>query len=105
MEMQAVNEAEVEIVRTNSGRTQFLIGGQNPKEPSAMIRHFGPETDLGVHSHPYNEMWYVLEGEMIIGDTVYTPGSCVIIPKDTRYEPTRAPKGCRVLRYAEAAEG
>ncbi len=32
-----------------------------------MIRHWGPDTDIPVHSHPYHEMFYVLEGEIEIG--------------------------------------
>ena len=50
-------------------------------------------------------MFYVLEGEMEIGDTLYTAGSCVFIEGGTPYGPTRAPKGVKVLRYAEAFQG
>jgi hypothetical protein len=46
-------------------------------------------------------MWYVLEGEVIFGDTVYTAGSCVYIPKNVPYGPATAPKGVALLRYAE----
>ncbi len=68
-----------------------------------MIRYWGPETDIPIHSHPYDEMWYVLECEAEFGDTVYTAGSCIYIPPDVPYGPTRAPKGAALLRYAGGA--
>src|SRR5688572_20915177 len=73
--------------------------------PEMMIRHWGPDTDIPVHSHPYHEMFYVLEGEVEIGGTTYGAGSCIYIEKNTPYGPTRAPKGGKVLRYAEAGVG
>jgi hypothetical protein len=47
-------------------------------------------------------MFYVLEGEVEIGDVTYTAGTCIFIEGNTPYGPTRAPKGVKVLRYAEA---
>ena len=73
--------------------------------PEMMIRHWGPDTDIPVHSHPYHEMFYVLEGEIEIDGKTYSAGSCIYIEKNTPYGPTRAPKGGKVLRYAEAGIG
>jgi hypothetical protein len=47
----------------------------------------------------------VLEGGIEIGGVTYAAGSCIYIEKDTPYGPTRAPKGGKVLRYAEANPG
>lgn len=44
----------------------------------------------------------MLEGEMQIGETVYKEGDCLYIEKGTPYGPTVAPKGVKLLRYAEA---
>ena len=55
-----------------------------------------------MHNHPYNEMFYVLDGEIEIGGVTYAAGACIFIEKGTPYGPTRAPKGGKVLRYAEA---
>ena len=46
-----------------------------------MIRHRGPDTNIPVHSHPYHEMFYVLEGEIEIGGTTYMAGSCIYVEK------------------------
>ncbi len=45
------------------------------------------------------------KGEIEIGGTIYSAGSCIYIEKGTPYGPTRAPKGGKVLRYAEAGIG
>ncbi len=102
MPLQEINEHDVPIVQTGHGMTQWLVKSEDGSGPSIMIRHWGPNTDIPVHAHPYNEMFYVLEGEVIMGDTVYGPGSCLFYPKGTPYGPTRAPNGCKLLRYAEA---
>lgn len=100
MSVHAVNEKDVEIVKTNHGLTKFLR--RSREGPGIMIRHWGPETDIPVHSHPFNEMFYVLEGELEMGGALHPAGSCIYIPKGISYGPTRAPKGAKVLRYAEA---
>ena len=104
-QMQTAKVSEVEQVKTGHGKTRFLI--QNPKGEGAniMIRYWGPETNIPIHSHPYAEMWYVLEGEVEFGDTTYTEGSVVYIPAGVPYGPTRAPKGVSLLRYAEGVGG
>lgn len=102
MGVYSVNESTVPMVKSGRGFTKFLHGSEKGTAPSIMIRHWGPETDIPVHSHPMNEMFYVLEGEIEIGGTVYAAGSCIYIEKGTPYGPTRAPKGGKVLRYAEA---
>ena len=102
MGFQAANISEVETVETGQGMTQFLIKPSSRQDADIMIRNWGPKTDLAVHSHPYNEMFFVLEGEVIMGDTAYPAGSCIYISANTPYGPTRAPKGAKMLRYAEA---
>jgi quercetin dioxygenase-like cupin family protein len=105
MAIYSVNENDVEKVKSGRGYTKWLHVSKNGSGPEMMIRHWGPDTDIPVHSHPYHEMFYVLEGEIEIGGTVYSAGSCIYIEKDTPYGPTRAPKGGKVLRYAEAGIG
>jgi quercetin dioxygenase-like cupin family protein len=99
--VQTAHVNEVEKVKTGQGMTRFLI--RNGEGPNIMIRYWGPETDIPVHAHAYAEMWYVLEGEVIFGDTTYTEGSCIYIPAHVPYGPARAPKGAALLRYADGA--
>lgn len=101
MGFHAVNADDVELKKSARGFTKLLKAGGGRSAPTIQIRHWGPETDIPVHHHPFNEMFYVLEGEVEIGDTVYGEGSCIFIDEGTDYGPTRAPKGVTVLRYAE----
>jgi quercetin dioxygenase-like cupin family protein len=105
MAIVAVNDNDAKMVPSGHGTTKWLVVNKNGAGPEVMIRHWGPGTDIPVHSHPYHEMFYVLEGEIEIGGVTYTSGSCIYIEKDTPYGPTRAPKGGKVLRYAEAGTG
>ena len=104
MSIIAVNENDVKLMKSGHGQTKWLVPSKNGASPEMMIRYWGPETNIPVHSHPYHEMFYVLEGEIEIGGTAYGAGACVYIEKDTPYGPTRAPKGGKVLRYAEAGQ-
>ena len=103
--MQAAHVDGGEKVKTGQGMTKFLINNAQGEGANVMIRYWGPETDIPVHSHPYDEMWYVMEGEVEFGDAIYTAGSVVYIPKGVAYGPTRAPKGAALLRYAGGAGG
>src|ERR1700726_2241352 len=100
-EMQSAHIDTTETVKTNHGMTKFLIKNHKGEGANIMVRYWGPETNLPVHSPPYPEMWYVLEGEVEFGDTTYETGSVVYIPAGVAYGPTRAPKGVSLLRYAE----
>jgi mannose-6-phosphate isomerase-like protein (cupin superfamily) len=96
-----VNANDVELEKSARGFTKLLKKSEGKGSPTIQIRHWGPDTDIPVHRHPFNEMFYVLEGEVEIADTIYGAGSCIYIEKGTEYGPTRAPKGGTVLRYAE----
>ena len=105
MAIHAVNEKDVKMAKSGRGYTKWLPVTKDEAGPEMMIRHWGPDTDIPVHSHPFHEMFFVLEGEIEIGGTTYPAGSCIYIEKGTPYGPTRAPKGGKVLRYAEARPG
>lgn len=102
MAIRAVNEKDVPMARSGRGYTQWLHVSKGEAGREMMIRHWRPDTDIPVHSHPYHKMFYVLEGEVEIGGVAYPAGACIFIEKNTPYGPTRAPQGAKVLRYAEA---
>lgn len=101
MVMQVVNEHEVEEVKTGRGYTKFLVQHKKGEGPNIMVRMWGPETDIPIHSHDFDEMFFVLRGEVEMGGKAYPEGSCIYIPKGVPYGPTRAPKGAHLLRYVE----
>ena len=100
--LQTVNINDVEKVKTGYGETKFLI--KNEDGPNIMIRYWGPQTDVHLHAHVYDEMWYVMEGEVTFNDTDYPVGSVIFIPKGVAYT-AKAPKGTALLRYAAGPGG
>ena len=74
MAIHVVNEKDVEMAKSGRGYTKWLHVSPGGSGPEMMIRHWGPDTDIPVHSHPYHEMFYVLEGEIEIGGTTYSRG-------------------------------
>jgi quercetin dioxygenase-like cupin family protein len=101
MDVTVTNENDVEQVKTGRGYTKFLVTNKRAEGSSVMIRIWGPETNIEAHSHDFNEMFYVLDGEVTMGENTYTQGACIYIPKGVEYGPTTAPKGVRLLRYVE----
>ena len=100
MAIYSVNVDEVPLEKSGRGHTKYLFRSEEKGDPTIMIRNWGPDTDIPLHSHPVAEMFYVLEGEIEIGGNVYPVGSCIYIDARTEYGPTRAPMGGTILRYA-----
>jgi mannose-6-phosphate isomerase-like protein (cupin superfamily) len=91
----------VELLKSGRGWTKTMKESIGRGSPTIQLRHWGPDTNIPIHHHPFNEMFYVLEGEIEIDGTTYPAGSCIYIAKGVKYGPTKAPKGGVVLRYAE----
>lgn len=96
------NIDDAEMVKTGRGFTKYLYQGDEAGHPVIQVRHWGPDTNIPIHRHIGHEMFYVLEGEVEIGDQVYKAGDCIFIARGQLYGPTRAPKGVKILRYYEA---
>jgi hypothetical protein len=101
MGIYVTNIDEAKLEKSGFGYTKLLFSSEETGHPTIQVRHWGPETNIPVHRHPYHEMFYVLDGEVEIGDAHYPAGSCIFIDRGQLYGPTRAPKGATVLRYAE----
>ena len=52
------------MAKSGRGYTKWLHVSPGGAGPEIMIRPWGPDTDIPVHSHPSHEMFYVLEGEI-----------------------------------------
>lgn len=101
-DISVTNINDAEMTKTGRGFTKVLYRGNEPGHPVIQVRHWGPDTNIPIHRHIGHEMFYVLDGEVEIGDKVYKTGDCIFIPRGQLYGPTRAPKGAKILRYYEA---
>lgn len=64
-----------------------------------------PAGALSPHGHEYDEILYVLEGEMHLGARVLGPGASVHIPALTAYLIKAGPQGLRFLNFFGRGDG
>ena len=81
-------------------RGSQLIGDLE-KGPWIYINSSAPGFVADAHIHSQNEVIYILEGEMTVGDTLCGPGTIVSVEKDTEYGFTAGPEGVRFLNIRE----
>lgn len=60
---------------------------------------FLPDTLIDVHAHDEEEIMYVVEGEMLVGERALQPGSSIYIAGSTLYSFRAGPNGLRVLNF------
>ena len=105
MDAQVVHLDSVEAVKTPQGRTKYLVKNEAKVGPNIMVRYWGADTNLPIHAHNANELFYVLEGEVEVAGEIFGPGTALFVPKGVPYGPLRVPEGEAVLlRYYEAED-
>jgi len=60
---------------------------------------FLPNTLVDTHAHDEEEIMYVVDGEMIVGERILKPGSSIYIKGSTLYSFRAGPEGLRVLNF------
>lgn len=71
--------------------------------PSGQLVEYEPGHLERPHSHPEDEVLYLLSGELTLGDSVLGPGAVVVIDGGTVYGPLLSASGCRFLRLSLGA--
>lgn len=67
--------------------------------PNVQLAQYEPGHVEPAHSHPHDEVLYILEGAGTVGDRDLTPGMLLYVEKDTLYGPlTSGPNGLTFLR-------
>lgn len=92
--------------------TGAQIVGEHTKDGiCAFIMNFEPGFETALHSHSEDEVMYVVEGELHMGDQVMGPQSILLIRKNSEYKFTVGENGVRFLnirpgttRYQPASE-
>jgi len=75
--------------------SQFI--GDMEKGPWIYINSVEPNSAVETHSHTVDEVIYIVEGSLTIGDRTCGPGTVMAIEKDTEYEFTVGKEGVRFL--------
>ena len=82
--------------------SQFI--GDLEKGPWIYINSLGANSAVETHSHTVDEVIYIVEGSLTIGDRTCGPGTVMAIEKDTEYEFTVGPEGVRFLNIRPALD-
>ena len=75
--------------------SQFI--GDLEKGPWIYINSVEPNSAVETHSHTVDEVIYIVEGSLTIGDRTCGPGTVLAIEKDTEYDFTTGTEGLRFL--------
>ena len=82
-----VDEREWETLRFDGFESRMLFhpSPERPTEPNAGLVRFAPGAGHPLHRHDFAQIWYILEGEFVIGGNKYGPGTMIFHP-DPHYE-------------------
>jgi hypothetical protein len=82
-----VDERKWETLRFDGFESKMLLHPrpERPTEPNAGLIRFAPGVGHPLHRHDFAQIWYILEGEFLIGGKQYGPGTMVFHP-DPHYE-------------------
>ena len=77
MEAVHADDREWETLRWPGQWSKMLFHprADRPTEPNAGLVRYEPGSHHPFHKHDFAQVWYILEGEFRIGDSVYTPGT------------------------------
>src|SRR5204863_5123155 len=81
-EFKHVDDMEWEMGRFKN-KTKFLFHPRpdRPTEPNAGLIRYEPGASYPLHRHDFAQVWYILEGEMTCGGTIYGQGTFVYMPE------------------------
>ena len=68
-------------------------------EPELLEVRLDPGTVVNAHAHRRDEIIYVVEGALVLGNRVLPPGSSVLITADTLYSFRAGPEGLRFANF------
>jgi hypothetical protein len=76
------DEREWETLRFDGSQSKMLFHPrpERPSEPNAGFVRFQPGAGYPLHRHDFAQIWYILEGEFVIGGKKYGPGTMIFHP-------------------------
>ena len=107
--IQAVSPTDVSVVVVADGgspaesadaieiRTYFA--GDADGLALASVHKAPPAGAPAPHAHDVDEIMYILEGELILGNRHYGPGSAILVPANTLYSFAYGEHGVRYLNF------
>ena len=78
--------------------TYKVLMPQAPGRPNMQRSRFEPHHFEPPHSHPEDEVIYLLDGGLTFGSETLTAGDALFVPKDTRYSLRAGDAGAEFVR-------
>ena len=78
----------------------FHPSPERPTEPNAGLVRYEPGSHHPLHKHDFAQVWYILEGEFEIGETMYGPGAMLFYP-DPHFEPPLVTKTGGLMLFCQ----
>lgn len=79
-------------------RFKRLLPGGNPTMPNMQRSRYNPDHHEPPHSHPEDEILYILGGTILMGQRTLKQGDALHIPRDTVYTLKAGQMGAEFLR-------
>ena len=83
--------------------TQLI--GERDSGQHVLVPSLPPNQYVAPHTHNQDEVIFVLDGELTLGDKVCGPGTVIFIEGDTEYSFTSGPNGLRFLNVRPGPTG
>ena len=78
-------------------KTGYQMIGEEDEGQHVVIPSFSPHQHVAPHTHSQDEVIYILEGGLTLGDRTCGPGTFIFIEGNTEYEFTAGDQGLRFL--------
>ncbi len=103
-EEHVVDAAEMDWQRTKTGLMRKSLV-ELPDGPSARLVRIEPGQVVPRHTHPCNEIMYILEGDLDWDGRSHGSGACYYKPKGCFYGPLTTKGGATVLLFFDGRFG
>jgi hypothetical protein len=103
LEGTAEGEHALATMHTDHIETRTYFPGGPDELAMFEVHKKAPPVDTLPHAHPVDEIMYVLEGELIIGNRRFGPGSAAFVPANTLYSFGYGEDGVRYLNIRPRA--
>jgi quercetin dioxygenase-like cupin family protein len=75
----------------------------SPGQPNLQRTRYEPRHFVPPHSHPEDEVIYILAGSIALGDQTLNSGDALFVPRDTRYSLRAGDDGAEFVRVGMGA--
>ena len=105
MEDQRVSDDQRGKLKQGERSTQFRMREAGDADTLQLVEiRYEPNSEIQLHSHDADELIYILEGSMQLGNRTVGPGTSLFIAGGTFYGFSAGPDGLQILNFRPRAD-